>query len=171
MLVGNRVPPNLKKALDHHGIEWKEITFSYLKEFLSVRNDRELGILFDDGLTPSTLGDSKDMDKDFSAGLEVNKTQDNSANATRTKRQQPSYGSPEWVERRKKTGFRDDWIARLEALKKDPKNIEELYRFWGYRPWPGGFAKRLRNRAKVYPQYAKAIEEAIAFVKSAKKGF
>lgn len=39
MLVGNRVPPNLKKALDHHGIEWREITQFRLREFIKSKND------------------------------------------------------------------------------------------------------------------------------------
>lgn len=47
MLVGNRVPPNLQKALDHHGIEWREISFSYLKEFLRKKNDIEMLGLFE----------------------------------------------------------------------------------------------------------------------------
>ncbi len=41
MLVGNHVPNNLRRALDHHGIEWKEITISYLKSFLEEKNDKE----------------------------------------------------------------------------------------------------------------------------------
>jgi P4 family phage/plasmid primase-like protien len=47
MLIGNRVPPNLQKALDHHGIEWREISFSYLKEFLRKKNDIEMLGLFE----------------------------------------------------------------------------------------------------------------------------
>jgi len=39
MLVGNRVPPNIQKTLDHHGIAWKEIPFSKLKEFVKEKND------------------------------------------------------------------------------------------------------------------------------------
>jgi len=34
MLIGNRVPPNIQRTLDHHGIAWREITLSFLKEFL-----------------------------------------------------------------------------------------------------------------------------------------
>jgi len=41
MLVGNRVPPSLAKALDHHGIEYKEISISKLKDFLKKKNDKE----------------------------------------------------------------------------------------------------------------------------------
>jgi len=40
MLIGNRVPPNFQRALDHHGIEWKELSFSHLKEFLETKNDK-----------------------------------------------------------------------------------------------------------------------------------
>ena len=39
MLVGNRVPPNIQRSLDHHGIAWKEITFSNLKTFLEEKQD------------------------------------------------------------------------------------------------------------------------------------
>lgn len=47
MLVGNRVPPNLSKALDHHGIEWKELSLSSLNKFLKERGDRELLAYFE----------------------------------------------------------------------------------------------------------------------------
>ncbi len=39
MLVGNRVPPSLRRALDHHGFEWREITISSLIGFLKDKND------------------------------------------------------------------------------------------------------------------------------------
>src|ERR1035437_6432908 len=48
MLVGNRVPPNIQRSLDHHGIAWKEITFSGLKEFLSEKDDKPFLHLLDD---------------------------------------------------------------------------------------------------------------------------
>ena len=48
MLVGNRVPPNLKKALDHHGIEWKEISIKCLLEFLRIKNDVDFLKMFDE---------------------------------------------------------------------------------------------------------------------------
>ena len=41
MLVGNRVPPNLRKALDHHGIEWREILLSKLQEFIKSKSDNK----------------------------------------------------------------------------------------------------------------------------------
>ncbi len=41
MLVGNRVPENIRRALDHHGFEWKEIPISFLKDFLGKKNDTE----------------------------------------------------------------------------------------------------------------------------------
>lgn len=47
MLVGNRVPPNIQKSLDHHGIAWKEISFSKLKEYLVEKNDAIFLGLFD----------------------------------------------------------------------------------------------------------------------------
>jgi CO dehydrogenase/acetyl-CoA synthase delta subunit len=48
MLVGNRVPPNIKKVLDHHGIAWKEITFREVRDFLEKRQDEELLALVED---------------------------------------------------------------------------------------------------------------------------
>src|SRR3989338_4973565 len=48
MLVGNRVPPNIRRSLDHHGIAWKEITVAKLKEFLNGKNDEQFRELFQD---------------------------------------------------------------------------------------------------------------------------
>jgi hypothetical protein len=48
MLIGNRVPPNISKSLDHHGFEWKEITEETLKQHLQKVNDSELLSFFDD---------------------------------------------------------------------------------------------------------------------------
>ena len=42
MLVGNRVPPNLRRSLDHHGFEWRDIEVSKLIEFLKEQGDEEL---------------------------------------------------------------------------------------------------------------------------------
>jgi hypothetical protein len=50
MLVGNRVPPNIRKALDHHGIAWREITFNYLKDFLTEKDDEEFPSLMEDSI-------------------------------------------------------------------------------------------------------------------------
>ena len=47
MLVGNRVPANIQKSLDDHGIAWKEVTFSHLKEFLKDKKDEPLLNLLD----------------------------------------------------------------------------------------------------------------------------
>lgn len=42
MLIGNRVPPNLRNSLDHHGFEWKEIPVSELITYLKNKNDDDL---------------------------------------------------------------------------------------------------------------------------------
>jgi hypothetical protein len=42
MLVGNRVPQNLRRSLDHHGFEWKELTIKTLINFLSTKGDSAL---------------------------------------------------------------------------------------------------------------------------------
>jgi len=39
MLIGTRVPPNLQKSLDYHGIAWKEISVSTIQKFLDKKND------------------------------------------------------------------------------------------------------------------------------------
>lgn len=49
MLIGTRVPPNIQKSLDHHGIAWKEISNSKLIEFIKAVGDNEfLGSLTND---------------------------------------------------------------------------------------------------------------------------
>lgn len=48
MLIGNRVPPNIKRSLDHHGIAWCEITLMTLREFLIAKNDTKFLSLFED---------------------------------------------------------------------------------------------------------------------------
>ena len=57
MLVGTRVSPNIQKALDHHGIAWKEIKHSDLKKFLHDKNDNTLLRLFEE----DTFGVSTDF--------------------------------------------------------------------------------------------------------------
>lgn len=52
MLVGNRVPPNIQRSLDHHGIAWQEITFSHLKTFLEEKQDYTFLSLMDSEETP-----------------------------------------------------------------------------------------------------------------------
>jgi len=42
MLVGNRVPENLRRSLDHHGFEWKELTITFLCNFLKGKGDIDL---------------------------------------------------------------------------------------------------------------------------------
>ena len=48
MLIGNRVPINLRNALDHHGFEWKEIAENKITSFLKEKNDIELLKEFDE---------------------------------------------------------------------------------------------------------------------------
>lgn len=45
MIVANRIPLNLKKAMDHHGIEYKEITHKHLLEFLEKKDDQLLNAI------------------------------------------------------------------------------------------------------------------------------
>jgi hypothetical protein len=53
MLIGTRVPPNIQRYLDHHGIAWKEIKSTYLKDFLAKKGDNQFNNLFEDEISPS----------------------------------------------------------------------------------------------------------------------
>jgi hypothetical protein len=55
MLIGTRVPPNLRNSLDHHGIAWKEIKQADLISFLSSKCDHDLLRVFEEA-TVSLLG-------------------------------------------------------------------------------------------------------------------
>ena len=46
-IYGTRVPPNIQRTLDHHGIAWLEISFSHLKEFLVEKKDEFFLNLFE----------------------------------------------------------------------------------------------------------------------------
>jgi hypothetical protein len=46
MLIGNRVPPNLRKSLDHHGFEWREISVPIIINTLEDKKDNDLLIKF-----------------------------------------------------------------------------------------------------------------------------
>jgi hypothetical protein len=48
MLIGNRVPPNIQRSLDHHGIAWRELSCTRLTEFLTEKNDQDLLGVFED---------------------------------------------------------------------------------------------------------------------------
>ena len=54
MLIGTRVPPNLRNSLDHHGIAWKEISGSTIS-FLESKCDHDLLRVFEEA-TVSPLG-------------------------------------------------------------------------------------------------------------------
>jgi endonuclease NucS-like protein len=60
MLIGTRVPLNIQKALDHHGIVWKELKITQLKEYLTRVDDRELLSRITEELDQSYLAKSKD---------------------------------------------------------------------------------------------------------------
>ncbi|MFA7059569.1 MAG: DUF4268 domain-containing protein [Pedobacter sp.] len=59
MLIGNRVPPNLRKSLDHHGFEWMEIAEVTLKQHLQEANDIELLSYFEDSEETAQLKETK----------------------------------------------------------------------------------------------------------------
>lgn len=59
MLVGNRVPPNIQRSLDHHGIAWKEISFTHLNGFLAEKQDQAFLNLMNSDETPlQTINDT-----------------------------------------------------------------------------------------------------------------
>jgi RecB family endonuclease NucS len=39
MLIGTRVPPNIRRALEHHGIAWKEIRQADILAFVREKQD------------------------------------------------------------------------------------------------------------------------------------
>jgi hypothetical protein len=51
MLIGTRVPPNIRRSLDHHGIAWKEMRPTDILLFLRSKNDSELALAFDDDVS------------------------------------------------------------------------------------------------------------------------
>ncbi|MFW9878059.1 MAG: hypothetical protein ACFFG0_33680, partial [Candidatus Thorarchaeota archaeon] len=70
MLLGNRVPPNIQRSLDHHGIACKEITASQLKKFLSIKRDNEFLSFFQEeiyipkGIKNATKDSGKKMNRE-----------------------------------------------------------------------------------------------------------
>ena len=52
MLIGTRVPPNLRVSLDHHGIAWREITPVDLISFLGSKGDVALLRVFEEAAAP-----------------------------------------------------------------------------------------------------------------------
>jgi hypothetical protein len=48
MLIGTRVPPNIRRSLDHHGIAWKEIRAADILAFAREKQDGDLESLFQD---------------------------------------------------------------------------------------------------------------------------
>ncbi|WP_045222641.1 endonuclease NucS domain-containing protein [Desulfonatronum thioautotrophicum] len=48
MIIGNRVPTNLRRSLEHHGFEWKELSISELYRFLIDQNDTDFLLYFAD---------------------------------------------------------------------------------------------------------------------------
>ncbi len=46
MLIGTRVPPNIGRSLDHHGIAWKEMRPSDILTFLLAKQDNDLASAF-----------------------------------------------------------------------------------------------------------------------------
>lgn len=77
MLIGNRVPPNMRRSLEHHGFEWREFTIPYIIEFLSIKEDTEYLKYFEEeiesAITPIT---SRVVRKTPSSKSGITKTSD-----------------------------------------------------------------------------------------------
>ena len=64
MLIGNRVPPNFGKSLDHYGIEWREFSYAFLTNFLSQKSDTEfLAYFSSEEVLPTIVTKSKNESK------------------------------------------------------------------------------------------------------------
>lgn len=48
MLIGNRVPQNFRRSLEHHGFEWREFMINQIIQFLKKKGDTEFLDFFDD---------------------------------------------------------------------------------------------------------------------------
>jgi len=59
MLIGTRVPPNLQRSLDFHGIAWKEITVRTILAFLLEKHDYEFVHLFTNEAVMPTAAETK----------------------------------------------------------------------------------------------------------------
>jgi hypothetical protein len=59
MLIGTRVPSNLRKALDHHGIAWRELSHAHLKKYIFEKNDKELLKFFEEDIFTDQLMDTR----------------------------------------------------------------------------------------------------------------
>jgi hypothetical protein len=53
MLIGNRVPPNMRHSLEHHGFEWREFTVPHLIVYLTAREDAEFLKYFGEDTIPA----------------------------------------------------------------------------------------------------------------------
>jgi hypothetical protein len=70
MLVGTRVPPNIQRSLDHHGIAWREVPHSKLKAFITEKNDQLFLKLFDDN-EPNLIDILHKQQKKISYGQKI----------------------------------------------------------------------------------------------------
>ena len=63
MLVGNRVPENLRRSLDNRGFEWREIKEQEIRKFLISKNDAEMLAFFsgDSGDTAGSIALPKEL--------------------------------------------------------------------------------------------------------------
>jgi hypothetical protein len=59
MIVGTRVPPNLAKSLDHHGIAWKELSVEHLADFVNLKGEETFIALLNNEITPYTIINNK----------------------------------------------------------------------------------------------------------------
>jgi len=72
MLIANRIPLNLKKAMDHHGIEYKEITNRKLLDFLKEKDDELFARMASTNTVEKSGSDSRldDMNQTMASKLD-----------------------------------------------------------------------------------------------------
>ncbi|MCX6668843.1 MAG: endonuclease NucS [Methanothrix sp.] len=131
MLIGNRVPPNIQRSLDHHGIAWKEITYSQLKEFLRKRGDEQfLKLLLEENQFTIIEGKTRD-----SSGKLINKMESSKLPKFQSSSNNLSVGKMKAVELIR---------AFEEYVESNPNNRHNKYLsfYWGKRLKP-----HLGNRA------------------------
>lgn len=165
MLVGNRVPFNIQKSLDHHGIAWKEISFIALKDFLNTKKDLEILPLFEEtkieplksisarkvNVRIASPGDIKDRSRfGLSPSEEFNVWRNLIA---------PKFVviSPTHIEGKKREAWENfkngGYIAMVSRIKEDlsNKSIDEIFQI--VTTTPGYDAAKIAKRLKQYSAF------------------
>lgn len=165
MLIGSRVPPNIQRSLDHHGIAWKELTFTALKDFLNKRKDSEFLPLFEEikAETPISTYLKKansrmDFFSDINDKYEHGRSPEEDLNYLRSLKT-PKFAviSPTHISGRKKEAWGNfkngGYIAMVSRIKKDltNKSMDEILQI--VMSIPRYNSTELTKRLKEYPAF------------------